>query len=185
MDPHQPRAWRIVSSTYPIATPFLRLRSDVVELPDGTVIESYFVRESRGFTVIFALTPDQHVVLVRQYKHGVQRRILELPAGAIDAGEGPATCAVRELAEETGYVGREPELIRTYLADPTNSDSRFHLYLVRDAEPRVAQQFDITEDITVETVPLANMRGLVTRGEIDAGHHVASVYAALEFLGML
>jgi ADP-ribose pyrophosphatase len=138
MDEHQGTGWRVLSSSYPIATPFLRLRSDVIELPDGTIIENYYVRETLGFTIIFALTSDQQVILVRQYKHGAARTVLELPAGAIDEGETAAECAARELAEETGYVGDEPELLRIYLADPTNSNGSFHLYVVRNANRSIA-----------------------------------------------
>ncbi len=185
MDEQHGAKWRIISSTYPIATPFLRLRSDVIELPDGGIIENYYVRESRGFTVIFALTGDAHVILVRQYKHGAGRTVLELPAGAIDEDETAAECAARELAEETGYVGDPPELIRSYLADPTSSNGVFYLFLVRNARPLVAQSFDQTEDIAVETLPLSEVRALVRNGRIESGSQVASVYAALEHLALL
>ncbi len=185
MNEQREPGWRILTSSYPIVTPFLRLRSDTIELPDGTVIEQYYVRETRGFTIIFALTTDARVVLVRQYKHGAGRTLLELPAGSIDEGETASTCAERELAEETGYVGDEPELIGTYQADPTNSNGAFHLFLVRNAEQRVAQAFDPTEDITVEYVPLAGIREVVRSGRITTGSHVASVYAALDYLQLL
>jgi 8-oxo-dGTP pyrophosphatase MutT (NUDIX family) len=185
MDQQHGTGWRILSSSYPIVTPFLRLRSDIIELPDGAIIENYYVRETRGFAIIFALTRDGRVVLVRQYKHGAARTVLELPAGAIDEGETAAECAARELAEETGYVGAAPELIGTYLADPTNSNGSFHLYLIRDAELRLAQSFDQTEDITVETAAPVQLRAMVRDGRIDTGSHVASVYAALEHLALL
>lgn len=174
--------WRIISSTYPIATPYLRLRSDVVELPDGTVIDDYYVRETHGFSVIFALTPAREVVLVRQYKHGASREVLELPAGGIEPGEAPRDCAIRELAEETGYAGDEPEFVRTFLADPTNSNGEFHVFLIRNAEPRGATNFDTTEDITVELAALADVRDMIADGRINAGSQVASAFAALVYL---
>jgi 8-oxo-dGTP pyrophosphatase MutT (NUDIX family) len=185
MNDQQRPAWRILSSSYPIATPFLRLRSDIVELPNGSVIEEYYVRETRGFAVIFALTPEDDVILVRQYKHGAQRSVLELPAGSIDPGETAAACAVRELAEETGYLGDPPELVGTYLADPTNSDGSFHLFLIRNAVQSLAQSLDVTEDIAVERAALSGLRSLVRGGDIVTGSHVASVYATLEHLGLL
>ena len=98
MSEHGLRTWRILSSAYPISTPFLRLRADRVELPNGAVVEEYYVRESRGFSVVFALTPDDLVVLIRQYKHGIGEVVTELPAGGVDPGETPEACAVRELA---------------------------------------------------------------------------------------
>ncbi|GAC1419118.1 MAG: NUDIX hydrolase [Candidatus Velthaea sp.] len=182
MDDKREPAWRIVSSTYPIATPFLRLRSDVVELPDGTIIDEYYVRETRGFCIIFALTADGRVILVRQYKHGAQQEVLELPAGAIDEGEAPRDCAIRELAEETGYAGDEPEHIRSFLADPTNSNGSFHVYLVRNASERFATDFDPTEDITVELAALDEVGRMIRDGRINAGSQVASVYTVLDHL---
>jgi 8-oxo-dGTP pyrophosphatase MutT (NUDIX family) len=185
MDEQHGPGWRVLSSSYPIATPFLRLRSDVIALPDGAVIENYYVRETRGFAVIFALTTDERAILVRQYKHGAARHVLELPAGAIDEGETAVQCAVRELAEETGFVGDAPVLLGTYLADPTNSDGSFHVFLVRNAEPRVAQSLDQTEDITVEFAPLRELRAMLRDGRINTGSQVASVYVVLDYLQQL
>jgi 8-oxo-dGTP pyrophosphatase MutT (NUDIX family) len=181
------RGWRVLKSDYVIETPYLRLRRDRIELPSGQTIEDYFVRESRGFSVVFALTPDEHVVLVRQYKHGIGTGVLELPAGAIDEGESAAACARRELAEETGYVGDppEPEHVRTFFTDPTNSDSRLHLFLIRRARPLLEQRLDVTEDIAVELAPLDDLRAVVRDGTIEVSAHVACIYLMLERLGRL
>jgi hypothetical protein len=90
--------WRVVESEIVIETTHLRLRRDEIELPGGKRIGPYYVRESRGFAVVFAITEDDRVVLVRQYKHGINASVLELPAGAIDPGANlrkkPATCPV-------------------------------------------------------------------------------------------
>jgi 8-oxo-dGTP pyrophosphatase MutT (NUDIX family) len=177
------RPWRILSSEYRIETKFLRLRADRVELPSGVVVEDYFVRESRGFCVVFALTPDENVLLVRQYKHGVGEIVTDLPAGVIDAGETPETCAVRELAEETGFTGSAPEFVRTFFADPTNATVRFHLFVVRDAVRTCEPEFDVTEEIDVELVSVDEVRAMALDGRIAAGSQVASVLVALAYLG--
>jgi ADP-ribose pyrophosphatase len=177
------RAWRVLSSAYPITTPFLRLRADRVELPSGEVVEEYFVRESHGFCVVFALTPDERVVLVRQYKHGIAEILTELPAGGVDPGETPEECAIRELAEETGYAGSPPEHVRSFISDPTNSDSRFHLYIVRDAVPTHNPKPDLTEDIDVVIASIDEVRAMALDGRIAAGSQVASVLVALATLG--
>jgi len=182
MDDPPRSPWRIVSSTYPIVSPFLKLRSDVIELPGGHIIRDYYVRETRGFAIIFALTRNHDVVLVRQYKHGAGRYLVELPAGAIDEGESAGDCAARELTEETGYSGEPPELVRSFLADPTNSNGVFHLFLVRDAVSRAAQALDVTEDITVETVSLDKLRTKIHDGTISTGSHVACIYTMLDYL---
>ena len=179
--------WRVLRSEYVVETPYLRLRRDLIELPSGQRIEDYFVRESRGFSVVFALTPDERVVLVRQYKHGIGTGVLELPAGAIDEGETAADCAKRELAEETGFVGDppEPEHVRSFITDPTNSDSRLHLYLVRNARPELEQALDATEDIAVEFATLAELRRYVVDGTIEVSSHIACIYVMLEHLSLL
>jgi len=165
------RPWTIRSSTYRLDEPFLRVRSDTVELPDGRLIEGYFVRESRGFAIVAALTPERHVVLVRQYKHGIGEIVLELPAGMIDAGETPAGCAVRELAEETGYAG-----------DPTGSNASFHVFLIENATPKFAQSLDPTEAIEIETTTIDGLRAAVRDGRIASGSQVAAAYIALDHI---
>ena len=174
------RHWTIRSSEYRVDEPFLRLRVDTVELPDGAIIDSYFVRETRGFAVVAALTPERRIVLVRQYKHGIGEITLELPAGMIDAGESPEGCAVRELAEETGYAGDPPVHLRTLFADPTGSNGRFHIFLVENARPTSLQSLDVTEAIVVETATLDEFAAMVRDGRINSGSQVAAAYIALD-----
>ena len=174
--------WRVTASSYVVDSKFLRLRKDTIELPDGTVIDEYFVRETRGFVIIFALTRDRHVVLVRQYKHGVAQTLLELPAGAIDPGEEPIDTAVRELLEETGYEAESMELVRAYVTEPTSSNAVAHLFLARNAKKTQPQDLDVTENITVELVPLDNLRELVRNGTIDCLPQVGAIYTVLDKL---
>ncbi len=179
--------WRILESEIVIETQHLRLRRDEIELPGGKRIGPYYVRESRGFAVIFAITPDERVVLVRQYKHGAATTLLELPAGAIDPGEAPEACARRELAEETGYVGNAATLEHagTFVYDPTSSTTRYHLYVAHGARQLQAQRLDETEKIDVSLATFAELRTYVRDGTIDSGTHVACIYYALDRLGKL
>jgi ADP-ribose pyrophosphatase len=176
--------WRVVNSSYVVDTRFLRLRKDTVELPNGHVVNDYYVRESRGFVVVFALTEDGRAVLVRQYKHGIARELLELPAGAIDPGESPLQTAVRELREETGYTAPSLELLRTFVVDPTNADTLAHLFLARSAKKTAHQDLDVTESIAVELASVEQLRAYLRDGLIDSMVHVASIYLTLDaFLG--
>ena len=174
--------WTVRSSSYRFDEPFLRVRSDTVELPDGTIIENYFVRESRGFSIAVALTPDRRIVLIRQYKHGVRQIVLELPAGMIDAGETPVACVVRELAEETGYAGDPPRLLRSLFADPTSSNASFHVFLIENAVPKFAQSLDTTESIAVETATIDEFSAALRSGRIASGSQVAAAYIALDHI---
>ena len=176
------RHWTVRSSSYRVDEPFLRVRSDTVELPDGTIIEDYFVRESRGFAIAAALTPERRIVLVRQYKHGIAQIVLELPAGMIDPGESPDACAIRELAEETGYAGDPPRLLRTMFADPTSSNASFHVFLIENAVPKFAQSLDRTEAIVVETATIEELHAALREGRIASGSQVAAAYVALDHI---
>ena len=179
--------WRVVDSAIVIESPYFKLRCDQIELPDGTRVGDYYVRESRGFSVVFAVTPDERVVLVRQYKHGIGDVVLELPAGGIDEGEDPKTCAIRELAEETAYESAPEnlELLRSFILEPTSSTSRYHLYLARDVRPTAKQKFDPLEDIQVELATFSQLRQYVRDGTIDVGSQAAAIYFALDVLGKL
>lgn len=172
--------WRVIASSYIVDTHFLRLRKDTIELPDGTIIPDYYVRDSRGFIIVFALTEDDRVVLVRQYKHGIARELLELPAGAIDPGESALETAIRELAEETGYGAHSMELVRSFVTDPTNSNSIAHLFLARGARKTGDQDLDPTESIVVELASLEQLREFVRDGAIDSMPHVAAIYYVLD-----
>ncbi len=174
--------WRVTASSYVIDTHFLRLRKDTIELADGSIVEDYYVRESRGFVIVFAITEDQRVVLVRQYKHGIAQELLELPAGAIDPGEQPLETAIRELREETGYTAPSLEHVRTFIVDPTNSDSIAHLYLARNAHQTAEQDLDATESIELDLATLDELREFVRSGTIDSVAHVASIYLILDTL---
>jgi 8-oxo-dGTP pyrophosphatase MutT (NUDIX family) len=177
--------WRVAASELVIDTPHLRLRRDAIVLPDGSRIENYYVRESRGFSVIFALTPELRVVLVEQYKHGIARSVLELPAGAIDPGESPRECAQREFEEETGYSAAGYEHLATFSTDPTNSNTHLHLFLAREARPHARQRLEATEDIEVRLATLDEVRAFVGDGTIEVSTHLAAIYFVLDRLGKL
>ncbi len=173
--------WRVTSSSYVVDTEHLRLRRDRIELPDGRTIEDYYVKESRGFAVIFATTADGRVILVRQYKHGIDRVLLELPAGAIDPGEQPLQTAMREFSEETGYEGAM-EHAHSFCTDPTNADTVAHLFYAPNVTLTGKQHLGLGEDITVELATLQEVHGFVRDGTIDSVAHVASIYLMLDRL---
>jgi ADP-ribose pyrophosphatase len=175
--------WRVTASSYVVDSHFLRLRKDTIELPDGTIVPDYYVRESRGFIVVFAMTDDERVILVRQYKHGIGQTLLELPAGAIDPDEEPLHAAIRELAEETGYAAERVEHVRSFITDPTNADTIAHLFYATNARETHEQELDPTENITVELATLDELRAHVRDGTIDSIAHVAAIYFMLDRLG--
>jgi ADP-ribose diphosphatase len=177
--------WEILSSEYVVESPWYRLRRDACRLPDGTVVESYYVREHAGFSVTFAITPRNEVVFTRQYKHGFGDFVLELPGGMLEPDEDAVSCARRELEEETGYVAAQFERIAEFITDPTSSTGRFSLFIARDAVPEGSADPENTEAIDTVLVPMHNVLDQVRNRHVRAQSQVASIYTALDHLGRL
>lgn len=174
--------WKVRSSEYLVRSPFMRLRKDAVELPNGTVIEDYFVRESDGFTVIVALTPVGKALVTREYRYGADSVGYELPAGTIDGDEEPIVCAMRELREETGYEAESFEFVGSSFAEPVRSNSRAHVYLARGARRTAEQSLDAGEAIAVEEVSLDELHAIARDGRMHSLSAIAAVYLALDAL---
>jgi len=174
--------WRVRSSTMLVDSPHLRLRCDDIELPDGTALPDYFVRESEGFVMIFALTTRREVILVRQYRYGNDSISLELPAGSRERNEDPLACAQRELLEETGFTAPRWEAFLHASAEPVRSTSTLTAYIAYDAECTAEQHLDPSEFIEVELAPLAEFARMLRAGAIDSVACIATGYAALERL---
>ncbi len=177
--------WEVLSSEYVVESPWYRLRRDACRLPDGSLVESYYVREHAGFSVIFAITAERHVVFTRQYKHGIADFVLELPSGMREPGEDPLDCARRELEEETGYIAPHFTLIASFAMDPTSSTGQMHLYLARDATAQGTASQDATEDIETVLLPLDSVLAQIRERRVRAQSQVASIYTALDHLGIL
>ena len=177
--------WRLRASRYVIESPYMRLRADEIELPDGTIVPDYFVRESPGFVSVFPLTGDERVVLVRQYRYGADSLQLELPAGTLDIGEDPVECAARELAEETGYQAERFEDAGIYLPEPVRSDARAYVYVAFGARRTMEPNLDATEHLVVELATLDEFRAMLRDGRIEAGSSLAAGYRALDYLNRL
>lgn len=156
-----------------------------MELPGGTIIPDYYVRESDGFVIVLALTPTHDVVVIEQYRYGHDSVVTELPAGTLDPGEDPLVCARRELLEETGYVAPDWELVLSVPAEPVRSNAIMHCYLARNAALEGSQSLDVTEHIDVRLCTIAELRALLRAGQIQSAASIAAAYAVLDHLTAL
>ncbi|MEV5570135.1 NUDIX hydrolase [Spirillospora sp. NPDC052269] len=150
------------------------------ELPDGGK-EEFFLKRERPGGAVLALTPNEHVILARQYRPGPNRVLYELPGGSIDPGEQALDAVRRELLEETGYRG-EVRAAGSYWHDAYSDALRFVFVAtncVKVAEP----QPERTEFIDVVTLALDEFRTRVLRrGELT---DTAAAYLALDTLDLL
>jgi 8-oxo-dGTP pyrophosphatase MutT (NUDIX family) len=116
---------------------------------------------------ILPITADGEAVLVRQYRHGARRVTLEMPGGLIDAGEDPATAALRECLEETGYRGRRAEPLGVVSPNPALFTNRLFTFYATGVELERPVQNIGTEVTEVVRVPVADLEELLLAGEID------------------
>jgi 8-oxo-dGTP pyrophosphatase MutT (NUDIX family) len=184
----QEKPWEVLSTRLVIDTPFLRIRTEEIALPDGSILSDYYIIENRGWVGVVPITEDGRFIINKQYKHGIGREVLEFPAGGIDAGEtDPLVAAQRELMEETGY-SVEPgqiDLLSHMLANPTGSMSEVWWYLARNVRKTGEQKVDPTEVIENFLLTPAELVKLLHSGRFHVQGHIAAAYQALERLGYI
>jgi ADP-ribose pyrophosphatase len=135
--------------------------------------------QSVDWVQIIPVTSDGKAVLVRQYRHGTQRFTLEIPGGLVDPGEDPATAALRECLEETGYRGRQALPLGVVEPNPAVFANRLHAYYARDVVPEGAVQNTGSEITEVVLVPVTELEDLLITGEINHALVAAALWRYL------
>jgi len=176
--------WKRLRSQMILDRRWCRVRRDTVALPNGEIVDDFFIHIRPDVALVFPVTEDRQIVFVRQYRHGVGEILTELPAGAFDpAVETPAGAAARELAEETGYVAESLIPLATLYDNPVKDTNSVHLFLAENVRLRRETRPDITEDIQVILIPVATVTDAIARGEIRVAGTVAAIFLALQHLG--
>ena len=177
-------SWKIPDETTVIKDSWIDMRASTCQLPGGMVIAPFYVNHLPDFAVVVAVTPEHRVIMVRQYRHGVEKVLLELPAGCIEAGEDPKDGAARELLEETGYKAGSLEFLFKIAPNASNCTSYAQCYLARNVFPAAPQNLDETEALEVVELEGEEVKRLLREGGVEQAVHVAALYRAAE-LGAL
>ncbi|MGI8578229.1 MAG: NUDIX hydrolase [Nocardioidaceae bacterium] len=178
-DPDQARLWQPVGEDVVVYDDWVRVSKRTYRLPDGRIAE-WDMFGGGQMVGVLALTPEQRVVCVRQFRPGPDRVVLNIPGGFVDADESPLEAAVRELTEETGFVSDRLELVVTSMS--AASVGRRHVVIARDCTPTGAQDLDDYEDCEPVVLDVATVRA-----ELKAGRMTGSelVYFGFDHAGLL
>lgn len=171
---NDPEPWRTLETSYVSRKEWFTIRLDRMQLPNGAEIAEYWVAEYRPWVNVVAVTEDDRVVLIRQYRHGLGTVHFEIPAGTTDAGEDDLQAAAqRELAEETGYGGGRWTLLTTLSANPALQNNLTYTFLAEGARPLAAARPEQSEDLRVHLIPVTELRGLIEGGGFIQALHIA------------
>lgn len=158
----------------------LKVRRDIVRLPDGATAEREYI-EHPGAVAVIALTDSGELVMERQYRYPLGRDMIELPAGKIDPGEDPLTTAKREFREETGYSASVWRHVATIHIAIAYSTERIEIFLAKGLK-HVGAKLDDEEFLEVFTLPLDRALRWVREGRITDSKTVAGLFWAEKLL---
>ncbi len=172
--------WKVLDKRYILdRQPYMTLREDTVQLPNGVLIPDYFVFEYPDWVMVLGVTPDHKIVLIRQYRHGIADVHYELAAGVADAGSSLLENAQREFLEETGYGGGQWQLWLQASANPATHTNTGHIFLATGVSQQSQQNLEQTEDIEVQLFSKEEIRHLLETQQIFQSLHVAALWKYL------
>ncbi len=171
------KKWPVLSSKQLADFRIFTVRTDVKRSPRTGAEHDFFVLDTRGWVNVIAVTPDDKLVMVEQYRHGSDTVELEIPGGVMDSDDtSPVLGGQRELREETGYEGDSAEIIGQIFPNPAIMSNTCYTLLVRNCRLAHGVEFDSCEDIHTHLVPVAELPELVASGKIQHALVVVALY---------
>lgn len=143
----------------------ISLRVDTVEVPNRGYQKREIV-EHNGAVGIIAITPENKVILVKQFRKAIEKELWEIPAGKIEIGENPKDCAIRELKEETGYSAEKIKLIHKFYTSAGFSNQKIYIFLAENLI-QGEQNFDEDEVIEVKEFEMDEVYSMIQKNEIE------------------
>lgn len=158
--------WKTLASEYLCRRPWMTVRRDAVQLPNGVVNDEYCILEYPTWVNVIAITKDGKFLMVEQYRHGLQDIFTELVAGVAEPGEEPLTAAKRELLEETGYGNGTWRLNMVISANPGSQNNLSYSFIAEGVERIGEQHLDSTEDVRVKLLTEDELYGMLANDEV-------------------
>jgi ADP-ribose pyrophosphatase len=154
-----------------------RLRSDHAISPRTNKEHEFLVLESTNWVNIVAVTPDQQLVMIEQFRHGSGTVELEIPGGMMDPEDpSPQAAGVRELREETGYAGDNARIIGEVFPNPAIMSNTCFTVMVENCRCLHPVEFDHGEDLVTRLVPIVEIPKLISTGKIRHSLVIVGLY---------
>ena len=168
MENGSPKAarWEVLGHEELLKTRVFNVRSARYRHPVRQVERDFIVIDPPDWVNVIALTHDHQIVLVTQFRYGVNALSLEIPGGMMEAGEAPVVAGIRELQEETGYTGAPAKILGSVQPNPAIQSNRCHFLLVENARRTAALAWDHDEEIEICTLPVEQVLALARSGGI-------------------
>lgn len=170
------RPWTVLDNrTLFDAEPFLTLRVETVELPDGRRIDDYYQFDMPSFACILAETEDGRIITYRQYRHGPRRVGLVFPGGHLLPGEAPMTAAKRELLEETGMEAASWTDLGSYMVNANQGGPWSHMFHATGCRHVAEPLSDDLEDTEILFLTRGELLAAIGRGEMHLLTQIALI----------
>jgi ADP-ribose diphosphatase len=166
MDTNMEKPWDIIRSEQGPNLILFQARYDWVTNPRNAKSMKALVLEAADWVNIVAITPEKNIVIVNQYRFGIGRRTMEIPAGILNRGETPEQAAKRELREETGYTGMGWKYLGWVETNPAFLNNLCHSWLALDVVKTSSTQLDEGEEISVTELSLEEVRAAIAKGRM-------------------
>jgi 8-oxo-dGTP pyrophosphatase MutT (NUDIX family) len=171
-----PRPWKKLGSRLLGDFRIFTIRTDRKVSPRTQAEHDFFIIDSAHWVNVIAITPEDQLVLVEQFRHGSNTVELEVPGGMIDAGDSsPLVAGARELREETGYEGTGGRIIGEVYPNPAIQSNTCYTALFENCELKHAHEWDLGEELVTRLVPVAEIPALVACGRIKHSLVVAAL----------
>ena len=172
--------WKLLESEYIYKSNWLTARKDKCVTPQGKIVEPYYVLEYADWVNCLAIAEDGRVIMVRQYRHGIGKTLLEIPGGTMDATDpSPEFAMRRELLEETGYQFEKLDYLGAVAPNPASSNNLTHMFLATGGKKVQEQHLDDNEEIEVVMLEMEDLEQMLKDNQLLQSLHVSCIFYAL------
>ena len=177
--------FKILTKEYISNHKYFTARKDSYQTPTGKIVDPYFVVELPECVLAVAITKENKVLLIEQYRHAIQEQSIEFPGGFIDKNETPESAVIRELQEETGYSFSEYHYLGKTYSNPGVLTNATHLFVATGGHITSEQSLDANEEIKIMLKPMDEVMAMMQTYQFKQSMHELCLFRAADFLNKL